>query len=35
MCQSTKSLRDNGEARLVLSPIPGGEIVGSWGSALS
>jgi hypothetical protein len=31
----TKSLRDSGEVRLVLSDIPMEEIVGSGGSALS
>jgi hypothetical protein len=35
MGQSTKSLRDSGEVRLVLSDIPMEEIVGSGGSALS
>ena len=35
MGQSTKSLCDSGEVRLVLSIIPRGEIVGSGGSALS
>src|ERR1700730_116215 len=34
-CQGTKSLRDSGEVRLVLSIIPRGEIVGSGGSVLS
>ena len=35
MCQRTKSLRDSGEVRLVLSIIPRGAIIGSGGSALS
>ncbi len=35
LCQGTKSLRDSGELRLVLSDAPGGEIVGSGGSFLS
>jgi hypothetical protein len=34
-CQSTKSLSDSGEVRLILSIIPRGEIVGSGGSTLS
>jgi hypothetical protein len=34
-CQGTKSLRDSGGVRLVLSTIPREEIVGSGGSALS
>jgi hypothetical protein len=35
MGQCTKSLRDSGELRLVLSAAPSGEIVGSGGSFLS